>query len=155
MKLSEFHCRQRMVEGAKIFAQPLAAAGFGDDYDVVTRKQPRERGLGRRHAVVARECRELLVLEQARLLERRIGHHRYVPLAQPCQQVPFDAAPREVVEQLVCRNFIATGELRYVLHVGKIEVGNAIVADFAGILQGDQRLKRFRERYAAPPMQEI
>src|SRR6187455_728838 len=117
IELCEFHCRQRTVEGAKIFAQPLAAAGFGDDYDVVTRKQPRERCLGRRHAVVARECRELLVLEQARLLERRISHHRYVPLTQPWQQVPFDAAPREVVEQLVRRDGAATGKPSYLLYI--------------------------------------
>ena len=93
--------------------------------------------------------------QEAGLLERRVGHHRDVLLAQPRPQVPRDPAPREVVKQLVGGCCCAAWQRMEFLHVGEVEVADPEVADLAGGLQFHQGLERFRKRHAAPPVQEV
>lgn len=61
-------------------------------------------------------------------------------LRQPGQQVPLNAAPAEVVQQLVDRDLIATGRTPEFFHIGQVEIAHAVVADLACALQGLQAL---------------
>ena len=89
-----------------------AIAGRRDEVFLVSKVYPQnastkgapaacERSLRRCQAVAFGEGRKLALAGEPSLLERRIRHYRHAPLAQPGQQIPLDAAPREVIEELV------------------------------------------------------
>ena len=90
------------------------------------------------------------VADQPALLDRRVGHGRDAAFAAPGQQVVFDAAPGEVVEDLVGLYGAPAGKGRELLHVREVEVAHAPAADVAPgrqLLEGGQRLL---QRDAAP-----
>ena len=75
----------------------------------------------------------------AALLDRAVCHRRHSVLGQPRQQVPLNAPPREIVQDLVGHASAATGgdELD---HIVGIEIADAPVTDLARTLQRHHRL---------------
>ena len=67
------------------------------DNDVLMSEEPGKRHLRRRHRMALGEACEFCLPQKSALLDGRIGHDGNAPLTQPRQQIPFDAATREVV----------------------------------------------------------
>ena len=104
IQLCKLSRRQLMVERTKVLFQPLTATGFRNNDDIIAGEQPGKGCLRRSHAVSACEIGKLRAASEFRLFDGRIGHDRNVPLTEPWQEVPFDAAAHQVVEQLVGRD---------------------------------------------------
>ena len=95
------------------------------------------------------------MIEQPPLLERRIGHDRDVSVTAPGHKIVLDAAPCEVIEYLVGRNFRAAGEPPKLDHVYHVEIADAPIPNLAGIDQRGEGVERFIEWYIAAPVQQI
>ena len=76
-------------------------------------------------------------------------------LTQRRQQIPFDASAREIVEDLVGLHVLPSTQRPQLLHVCNVEVADAVVADFAGLVQRDERFQRLRKRHVAAPVQQV
>ena len=88
--------------------------------------------------------------------ERRVRHHGHPPLAHPGQQIPFDAALAEVIENLVGRAMTPFGqrdELRACLARSKLDTPQRTILPCRA--QPLERVDRLGERNAAGPMQQI
>jgi hypothetical protein len=123
--------------------------------DAVGPQHPGERDLRRRRVVSGCDRLQLAAAQQAALLDRRIGHDRDSTLAAPRHEIPFDAAPGEIVQHLVGLYFVAARQSDELRHFGDVEIADAPAADFAGL---DQRIKRFErllQGNAAEPVQQI
>src|SRR5688572_26688761 len=70
VELEEVVRCQPLFERAEVFFEPVAAAAFRNDDDVVACEQPRERGLGGSHATELRESTELGIARELPLLDR-------------------------------------------------------------------------------------
>ena len=88
--------------------------------------------------------------------ERRISHHRHVPLLAPWQKVTFNAALAEVVKHLIGRAAIAMWNANRFFHVVDIKVGYAPGANFTRSAQVFERHHGAREvGDPISPMQQI
>src|SRR5262249_34528607 len=76
-------------------------------------------------------------------------------LAAPRPQLALDAPAHEIVEDLVGGGGRAAGQRPQLLHVGGIEIADAVVADLAGLLEGNEALDPFRPPRATPPVRQI
>src|SRR5258708_18959835 len=95
------------------------------------------------------------MVEQPPLLDWRIGHDRDVSVAAPSHQIVLDAAPCQVIEDLVGRNVRAADEPPKLDHVYHVEIADAPIANFACIDQRGKGVERFLEWYIAAPVQQI
>src|ERR1700687_2437584 len=93
--------------------------------------------------------------EQPPLLDRRIGHDRDVSVTATRHQIVLDAAPGEVIENLVGRNFRAAVEAPKLDHVYHVEIADAPIANFSCIDQCGKGVERFLQGYVAAPVQQI
>ena len=85
--------------------------------NAVLPEQPSERDLSGLCVVSSRYAFQRSMTKQPPLLDRRISHDRDASLAAPRQQIVLDAAPCQVVENLVGRNVRAAGESPKLDHV--------------------------------------
>ncbi len=100
--------------------------------------------------------RELRLAQQRALSQRRVRHHRNPALAQPRQQLPFDAALAQVVEDLVGRAVPAVGQRDELAHVGDVEVRHAPAHDLAVARAAARTRRPFPPSGIAPaPVQQI
>src|SRR5262249_27763391 len=86
---------------------------------------------------------------------RRIGHDEQLARPAPWKEIGLDAAPREVIEDLIGSHGIAAWYRRQRLHVCKVEITDTPRPDQP---MTDQRLesgKRVRDGISAWPVQEI
>ena len=118
-------------------------------------EQPSERHLRRGHATTHSDLFEPAFGEQTALVHGRVRHDGDVALAAPGQELPFDAAPGEIVHDLVRRDGFAAWKLRPGDHVFGIEIADAMLADLAGALEILETRDRLFERDLADPMKEI
>src|SRR5258706_9905397 len=95
------------------------------------------------------------MIEQSPLLDWRIGHDRDVSVMAPRHQIVLDAAPGQVIENLVGRYLRAAIEFPKLDHVYHVEIADAPVANFACIDQRGKGVERFFERDIAEPVQQI
>ena len=93
--------------------------------------------------------------EHPPLLDWRISHDRDASFAAPRHQIILDAAPCQVVENLVGRNVRAAGESPKLDHVHHVKIADAPVANLACIDQRGKGVQRFLEWYIAAPVQQI
>ena len=107
-----------------------------DDDDVVLREEPGERGLRRRHAVALREFQQSAVLQQPRLLDRRIGHDGSAASPAPRQQIPLDATPRHVVQHLIRRDIGTAIEGHQFIQISDIEIQANEIIRYREVLNG-------------------
>src|SRR4029079_16517391 len=101
------------------------------------------------------ECNKLRIGEQARLLDRRIRHHRHSSLAHPGKEVKLDAATRQIVEQLIGLDAACAGYRGQLPHILDIEIAHAEVADLSRFLQRREGFQGISKRNAASPMQKV
>src|SRR3981081_1133460 len=95
------------------------------------------------------------MIEQAPLLDWRIGHDRDVSVAAPRHQIVLDAAPCQVIEDLVGRSVSAISEAPKLYHVYHVEIADTPIANFACIDQRGKGVERFLEWYVAAPVQQL
>src|ERR1700704_4898832 len=95
------------------------------------------------------------MVEQPPLLDWRRGHDRDVSVAAPRHQIVLDAAPCQVIEDLVSRNVRAADEPSKLDHVYHVEIADAPIANFACTDQRGKGVERFLEWYIAAPVQQI
>src|ERR1700704_6468877 len=95
------------------------------------------------------------MIEQAPLLGWRIGHDRDVSVAAPRHQIVLDAAPCQVIEDLVGRSVSAINESPKLDHVYHVKIADTPIANFACIDQRGKGVERFLEGYIAAPVQQI
>src|ERR1700733_13697776 len=105
--------------------------------------------------MLLRELFEFCLTYEPRLLNRRIRHDGDATLAKPRLQIPLDAAPREVVEHLIGGDTGAARQIPQLLHVGKIQVADAEVADLAGALQIEKARQCLLKWDLAAPVQQV
>src|SRR5258705_11569778 len=95
------------------------------------------------------------MIEQPPLLERRIGHDRDISVKAPGHQIVLDAAPCEIIENLVGRNLCAAVKSPKLDHVHHVEITDAPITNFSGIDERGKGVERFLQWYVAAPVQQI
>src|SRR5579883_188306 len=88
---------KRDIERRRVLAHMLLPPRLGDDGDAVLMEEPGKSELRRADTTPRGKARQRRMAQHAPLLDGRIGHDRHLTLAAPGQQVPFGAAPREII----------------------------------------------------------
>jgi hypothetical protein len=133
----------------------LGARCLGNDDHPFLAQQPGERRLGRGRVVTSGDGGERAVGEHAPLPERRVGHHRHLPLAAPRDEIELDPAALQIVEHLIGGDRVAAGERRPFLDVAAVEIADPVTADLAVALETQEPLQRLDKRDRAAPMQKV
>src|SRR5947207_940837 len=131
VELVEIAFRELDDGRAAVLAHVLGIGGFRDRDDAVLADHPRERDL-HRHRVVAlgHAFQHRMRMGEQPFFNGGVGDDRAVPLAHPRQEIPLDAAPFEVVEDLVRDDALeATFEPAELRHLVNIEVTDTRIAD--------------------------
>src|SRR5437016_5334992 len=131
VELIEVALGQLDVGCAAVLANVLWVRGFRDRDHAVVADDPGEGDLrGRRVVPLGHAFQDRMRVREQSLLDGRVRHDRAMPLAHPGEEIPFDAAPFKVVQDLVRHDELETaldpGEL---LHVVDVEVAYPGVAD--------------------------
>ena len=129
--------------------------GSGDDDHVLALQKPGKRQGCGLHAKSGRQLAQTRVRQKTRLLDRRVGHERNLPLLAPGQQIPFDPAPCQVIEDLVGGDGVSAGLGTEFFHVVRIEVADTPVTNLALRPEFLETFNGLGQRELATPVQKI
>ncbi len=89
------------------------------------------------------------------LCQRTIGHYRQAALLTFRQQIVFDTARSQMIENLICRTGITAHFLPQLMQILDVKVRDAPATDFTLLLKRLHGQQRLFQRHVATPVQQI
>src|SRR5579883_454927 len=143
------------IERSAVLSYVRRGPCSGNSVQTSVPKDPGERYLSWRHAMPGRHFPKHRVAEQSPLFDGRIGHDWEAACTAPGQQIIFNPASREVVENLVGGDSGTTRKGQQFLQIRDGEIAHAPQADFPRVDECCEAVERFLQRDRPTPVEEV